>query len=139
MANSESTASANEALTPLPDDRRAFVWHDHLSLWFSLATHGTDAYRAAVDTCLTNARDFTEAVLSAPHLELFAPTTLSIVTFTRPGWERTDYQRWSDSHLAAGDFFIAVSEFRGQPLLRVCLVHPNTTRADLQHVIDSLA
>lgn len=108
-------------------------------LWFSLAMHGTDAYRAAVDTCLSNARDFTEAVLSAPHLELFAPTTLSIVTFTRPGWERTDYQRWSDMHLAAGDFFIAVSEFRGRPLLRVCLVHPNTTMAHLHHVIDSLA
>ncbi len=36
MANSKLTASANEALTPFPDDRRVFVWHDHLSLWFSL-------------------------------------------------------------------------------------------------------
>lgn len=36
MANSELTAPANEALTPLSDDRRVFVWHDHLSLWFSL-------------------------------------------------------------------------------------------------------
>ncbi len=107
-------------------------------LWFSLATHGTDTYRRAVDACLTNAHELTAAVVSAPHLELFAPTTLSIVTFTRPGWERADYQRWSDLHLAAGDFFIAVSEFRGRPLLRVCLVHPDTTMADLQYVIDSL-
>ena len=36
MVNIESPASANEALTPLPDERRAFRWHDHLSLWFSL-------------------------------------------------------------------------------------------------------
>ncbi|SIR31010.1 cytosine permease [Pseudacidovorax sp. RU35E] len=34
--NDASTLPANEALTPLPDDRRAFGWHDHLSLWFSL-------------------------------------------------------------------------------------------------------
>ncbi|WP_295551619.1 cytosine permease [uncultured Pseudacidovorax sp.] len=34
--NDASTPPANEALTPLPDDRRAFRWHDHLSLWFSL-------------------------------------------------------------------------------------------------------
>ncbi|WP_295375572.1 cytosine permease [uncultured Pseudacidovorax sp.] len=34
--NDASTPPANEALTPLPDARRAFRWHDHLSLWFSL-------------------------------------------------------------------------------------------------------
>ncbi len=106
--------------------------------WFSLAAHGTDAYRDAVDSCLATARAFTAAVQAASHLELFAPTTLSIVTFTRPGWARDDYQRWSDQHLADGEFFIAVSEFRGHPLLRVCLVHPHTTPADLQRVIDSL-
>lgn len=27
---------ANEALTPLPEARRVFGWHDHASLWFSL-------------------------------------------------------------------------------------------------------
>ncbi|MGB8862033.1 MAG: pyridoxal-dependent decarboxylase [Ilumatobacteraceae bacterium] len=107
-------------------------------LWFSLATNGVDAYRAAVDTCLSLAREFTAAVQAAPHLELFAPTTLSIVTFTRPGWQRADYERWSRQHLAAGEFFIAVSEFRGEPMLRVCLVHPRTTMAQLQVVIDSL-
>ncbi|MEJ8821412.1 cytosine permease [Variovorax humicola] len=31
-----SSASRNEALTPLPDSARAFGWHDHVSLWFSL-------------------------------------------------------------------------------------------------------
>ena len=106
--------------------------------WFSLATHGVDAYRRAVDTCLDTARAFTAAVEASAHLELFAPTTLSIVTFTRPGWERADYQRWSDHHLATGQFFIAVSEFRGQPMLRICLVNPLTTMAQLQDVIDSL-
>jgi glutamate/tyrosine decarboxylase-like PLP-dependent enzyme len=106
--------------------------------WFSLATHGVASYRTAVDTCLGLAGSFTEAVEAAPHLELFAPTTLSIVTFTRPGWTRADYQRWSDLHLADGRFFIAVSEFRGTPLLRVCLVHPHTTMAQLHEVIDTL-
>lgn len=31
-----SSPIANEALAPLPADRRAFGWHDHASLWFSL-------------------------------------------------------------------------------------------------------
>jgi len=107
--------------------------------WFSLATHGVKAYRAAVGTCLANAATFTAAVERAPHVEVFAPTTLSIVSFVRPGWERADYQRWSDQQFADGRFFIAVSEFRGQPILRVCLIHPETSLALLQEVIDSLA
>jgi len=36
MAQARSSSSANEALTPLPAERRVFRWHDHLSLWFSL-------------------------------------------------------------------------------------------------------
>src|SRR5215216_4071738 len=31
-----STAASNEALTPVADSARAFYWHDHASLWFSL-------------------------------------------------------------------------------------------------------
>lgn len=33
---SASTASTNEALSPISADRRVFQWHDHASLWFSL-------------------------------------------------------------------------------------------------------
>lgn len=35
-ASSSTSAAANEALAPLPADRRVFRWHDHASLWFSL-------------------------------------------------------------------------------------------------------
>ena len=35
MSTAVSTSS-NEALAPLPADRRVFRWHDHASLWFSL-------------------------------------------------------------------------------------------------------
>lgn len=31
-----SSATTNEALAPLPAERRVFQWHDHASLWFSL-------------------------------------------------------------------------------------------------------
>ncbi|SFM66050.1 cytosine permease [Variovorax sp. OV329] len=32
----DSSTGPNEALTPIADSARAFHWHDHLSLWFSL-------------------------------------------------------------------------------------------------------
>lgn len=38
MAQKQAAFSppTNEALTPLPESRRVFRWHEHLSLWFSL-------------------------------------------------------------------------------------------------------
>jgi putative hydroxymethylpyrimidine transporter CytX len=36
MAIDETTPIANEALTPLPESARVFVWRDHMALWFSL-------------------------------------------------------------------------------------------------------
>ena len=139
------TAEYLEAVEVSPEEWNPSDYAVHLTrrargvpFWFSLAMHGATAYRTAVDTCLANAREFTAAVERSPHLHLFAPTTLSIVTFTRPGWERADYEQWSRQHLAAGRFFIAVSEFRGQPILRICLIHPQTTMTQLQEVIDSL-
>ncbi|MEJ8858005.1 cytosine permease [Variovorax robiniae] len=35
-SDNSSSPARNEALTPLPDSARAFRWHDHASLWFSL-------------------------------------------------------------------------------------------------------
>lgn len=34
--STDISVSSNEALAPLPADRRVFRWHDHASLWFSL-------------------------------------------------------------------------------------------------------
>ena len=36
MATTHGPTPANEALTPLADAKRAFGWHDHAALWFSL-------------------------------------------------------------------------------------------------------
>ncbi|MCE1190832.1 MAG: cytosine permease [Acidovorax sp.] len=36
MSSSPAAPTTNEALAPVPPDRRVFQWHDHASLWFSL-------------------------------------------------------------------------------------------------------
>ncbi len=110
-----------------------------LPLWFSLATHGTDAYTAAIETTLATAHAGAELVRSAPHLELVLEPELSVVMFRRLGWSATDYRLWSDRMLDEQVAFVVPSAWRDEPVLRLCVVNPLTTVEDLRIVIDSLA
>jgi len=110
-----------------------------LPFWFSLATHGTDAYRDAVEVTLQVARDGARRIDEADHLELIMEPELSIVLFRRVGWSPADYRRWSDRLLADGDAFVVPTSWAGETVLRICIVNPRTTVDDIVMLIDSLA
>ncbi len=109
-----------------------------LPFWFSLAVHGTAAYRDAVEATLRLARHAAEMVEQAEHLELLLEPELSVVVFRRVGWDREDHQRWSDAELAAGRAFVVPTSWQGAPALRCCIVNPRTTDAQLRALLDSL-
>jgi glutamate/tyrosine decarboxylase-like PLP-dependent enzyme len=110
-----------------------------LPLWFSLATHGTDAYASAIETTLATAHAGAELVRAATHLELVLEPELSVVMFRRRGWRATDYRLWSDRMLDEQLAFVVPSAWRDEPVLRLCVVNPSTTVADLALIFDSLA
>ena len=68
-----------------------------LPFWFSLAVHGTDKYRAAVEHTLSIARDVAAGIEAMPHLELVKHPELSVLLFRRRGWNTADYQAWSQA------------------------------------------
>ncbi len=109
-----------------------------LPFWFSLATHGTDAYTEAVETTLQVTRDAARLVTEAPHTELVLEPELSIVTFRRLGWAPSDYRRWSDAELSAGRSFVVPTTWNGEVVLRLCIVNPLTSVDDIALIIDSL-
>ncbi len=109
-----------------------------LPLWFSLATHGTAAYREAVETTLEVAHAGAEIVRASDHCELVVEPELSIVMFRRLGWTAEQYHAWSDAQLAAEESFVVATSWHGETVLRICLVNPLTTVDDLRAIIDSL-
>jgi len=109
-----------------------------LPFWFSLATHGTDAYMRAVETTLTVTRAAAERITEADHLELVLEPQLSVVMLRRIGWNHDDYQRWSNQMLAAGTAFVTPSAWNGETVLRLCIVNPLTTIDDIALILDSL-
>ena len=110
-----------------------------LPFWFSLATHGTDAYADAIESTLTLTRDVARMIEAHPLVELLEEPELSVVLFRRVGWAPADYAAWSDRVLAEGLTLTVPTTWRGQTCLRFCFVNPRTTTDDVSLVLDSLA
>ena len=110
-----------------------------LPLWFSLATHGTRAYSEAMETTLEVTREGADEIRRRPWLELLLDPDLSILVFRRIGWSAEQYRRWSDEQLYSGRSFVVPSSWKGETVLRFCIVNPRTTRDHLVAILDSLA
>ncbi|HVI37469.1 MAG TPA: pyridoxal-dependent decarboxylase, partial [Gaiellales bacterium] len=66
-----------------------------LPFWFSLAMHGSDSYRDAIESTLQVARRGADEIRSRPYLELLAEPDLTVLTFKRVGWTAEDYAAWT--------------------------------------------
>jgi L-2,4-diaminobutyrate decarboxylase len=109
-----------------------------LPFWFSLATHGSDAYRDAVESSLELTRLTARLIDAHPRLELVLQPELSVVVFSRPGWSEDELNQWSDQLLADGTGFVVPSKWHGQPVLRFCFISPRTTVADVKMILATL-
>jgi L-2,4-diaminobutyrate decarboxylase len=109
-----------------------------LPFWFSLATHGTDAYRHAVETTLQVARGAARLIDARPEFDLVMEPELSVVLFRRKGWSPDDYRRWSEQALADQLCFTPPTTWRGETVMRFCLVNPRTTVDDVAAILDSM-
>jgi len=109
-----------------------------LPFWFSLATHGTEAYEEAMEITLQVTRDAADMVRASDHLEFVVEPSLSILVVRRRGWSPDDYSRWSDRMLHDGIAFVVPTTHRGETVLRMCLVNPRTDPAQMQMLFDSM-
>jgi len=109
-----------------------------LPFWFSLAAHGTKAYSMAIEETLKMAKIGARLVEAHPECELLVEPTLSVVAFTRKGWEADDYSKWSERLLKEQLAFVTPSSHRGQPILRFAIVNPRTTELDLSEILSTL-
>ena len=109
-----------------------------LPFWFSLAANGTDAYRDAMEYTMLIAKKAVELIKVHPNLELLIEPELSIVAFTRKGWNKEDYQRWSDKLLKDQIGFVTPSSHEGKPILRFAIVNPWTNVDDIEKILETL-
>ncbi len=109
-----------------------------LPLWFSLATYGAAAYREAVTHSIALARRIADEIERRPGLRLVRRPQLSVVVFERDGWERADYDRWSDRLLDEQRAFVVPSSHAGRPNTRFAIVNPLTAFEQLTEILDTM-
>lgn len=110
-----------------------------LPLWFSLATYGTDAYRAAVERTIEVAHGFAATVRATEGFTLLLEPQLSVVLFTRDGWTFEQYTAWSRARAREGRYLVVPTRWGGDPCLRVCVINPRTDLAAIEAILDDLA
>jgi L-2,4-diaminobutyrate decarboxylase len=110
-----------------------------LPFWFSLATHGTDAYTAAVERTLEVTRYAAAEIGRRSYVELLREPDTSVVVFRRIGWTPQQYQRWSDRLLLANLAFVVPTTHEGETVTRFAIVNPNTTEHDISTILDTMS
>lgn len=109
-----------------------------LPLWFSLATHGTEPYRAAIAHGIDLAARIADEIRERDELSLVRDPQLSVVVFRREGWTLADYDAWSSRLLEEQHAFVVPSSHAGEPVLRFAIVSPLTTFELLTGILDTL-
>jgi L-2,4-diaminobutyrate decarboxylase len=103
-----------------------------------MATHGVGTYRAAVTANIDLAHKIAREISKRNYLSLVREPELSVVVFERKGWDKDQYQKWSDQLLASGFAFVVPSSHAGRPNTRFAIVNPTTKYEDLVTILDSM-
>ena len=113
-----------------------------LPLWFSLATHGTDRYKEAVERGLELAQIAGRMIEAHPNLELVREPSLSCVLYRRIGWKPEDYTHWTYENHKKGFALVTPTKWKNgnyfETVSRFCFINPDTTENDIEMILKSM-
>jgi glutamate/tyrosine decarboxylase-like PLP-dependent enzyme len=113
-----------------------------LPLWFSLATHGTDCYKEAVERGLELAQIAGQMIEKHPDLELVREPSLSCVLYRRKGWQSQDYTNWTYENHRKGFALVTPTKWKNgdtfETVSRFCFINPDTTERDIEMILETM-
>ncbi|MBR9846015.1 MAG: aminotransferase class V-fold PLP-dependent enzyme [Algicola sp.] len=113
-----------------------------LPLWFSLATHGTNRYKEAVERGIELAQIAGKMINNHPYVELVREPSLSCVLFRRTGWKPEDYTNWTYDNHDKGFALVTPTKWKNgevyETVSRFCFINPDTTEDDIQMILDTM-
>jgi len=109
-----------------------------MPLWFSLAMHGTNKYKEAIERGIELANIAASKVDANDLLELVRPASLSVVLFKRKGWTAEDYRDWTYRNHRSGFALVTPSLWKEESVVRFCFINPDTTEDDIDQILATL-
>ncbi len=113
-----------------------------MPLWFSLAMHGTDKYKWAVEQGILLANLAGRLIEENPVVELVREPSLSCVLFRRKGWTPDDYRNWTYKNQREGFALVTPTKWkRGdtyETVARFCFINPDTTVEDIAAILRTM-
>ncbi|WP_405200698.1 pyridoxal phosphate-dependent decarboxylase family protein [Christiangramia sp. LLG6405-1] len=109
-----------------------------MPLWFSLAMHGTNKYKEAIERGIELAHIAASKVKQNDLLELVRPASLSVVLFKRKGWSAEDYRDWTYKNHNSGFALVTPSLWKDESVVRFCFINPDTTEDDIEQILATL-
>jgi glutamate/tyrosine decarboxylase-like PLP-dependent enzyme len=113
-----------------------------LPLWFSLATHGTDKYKEAVERGIELAQIAGRMIEENPNVELVREPSLSFVLFRRKDWKPEDYTHWTYENHDKGFALVTPTKWKNgnsfETVSRFCFINPDTTEEDIKMILDTM-
>lgn len=113
-----------------------------LPLWFSLAMHGTNVYKNAIERGIELAKIAAEKINANPLLELVREPGLSCVLFRRKGWQPQDYNKWTMKNLEEGFALVTPTTWKinrvEETVARFCFINPDSTEKDIDDILETM-
>ncbi len=114
-----------------------------LPLWFSLAMHGTDKYKRAVERGISLALQAGKLIENHPLLELVREPALSCVLFRRKGWTAEDYKMWTYRNHNDNVALVAPTKWKTkggdyETVARFCFINPATKEEDIRVILETM-
>ena len=114
-----------------------------LPLWFSLATHGTDKYKRAIERGIELANLAGKMITDHPNLELVREPSLSCVLFRRKGWKPKDYTNWTYTNHKQGLALVTPTKWKKkesyETVARFCFINPHTKISDVDKILKTMS
>ena len=109
-----------------------------LKLWLTIRTYGAEKLRRAIDCGIENA-ELAESMLREDSFwEVVTPAQLGVVTFAAVGIEEDAHRAAADSLTDSGWATLTTTTLNGRLVLRLCLINPGTTEADIRGTLQRL-
>ncbi len=113
-----------------------------LPLWFSLAMHGTNKYKQAIERGIELAQIAGEIIEKNPVVELVSQPSLSCALFRRRGWQADDYKKWTYKNHKDGFALVTPTKWKNgdkyETVARFCFINPDTTEKDILTILETM-